>query len=155
MEKYINEKLYTDVRSYRVFDLDEKAGTAMAIEVERDFKAEFIPGGFSAICTNQMEQYRAPIKDKKGRTPFAITRRKDGIWGIKQKDMIFCWSKDSLTEEGLKKQMELGNTFIEKDSKGREFICVYRMTKSGKIGNTFRKLGRLEDDCKCFYDYNF
>lgn len=153
--KFINEKFYSDVNSYRVFDIDEKAGTAMAIEVKRDFKPEFVAGGFCAICTNIIEQHHAPIKDVDGAKAFAITRNKDGVWGIKHKDLLYCWSKDSITEDGLKKQMALGNTFIEKDSDGREWICVYRMTKSGKIGQTFRKLGKLEDDCKAYYDYNF
>lgn len=155
MEKYINEVIYTDVNSYRVFDIDEKAGTAMAIQVERDFKPEWIPGGFSAICTNIEDQEYAPVKDKEGAEPFAITRNKDGVWGIKCKDLLYCFDKNAITEEGLKKQMELGNTFIEKDKHGNELVCVYRMTKGGKIGTTFRKLGKLSDHCGAYYDYNF
>ena len=153
--KFINEKLYSDVNSYRVFDIDEKAGTAMAIEVERDFKPEWIPGGFSAYCKNIDEQRFAPIKDKKGAKPFAITRNKNGVWGIKQKDLQLCWFKKAFTEEGLQKQLALGNTVIEKDENGEELVCIYRMTKSGKIGTSFRKLGKLEDTCKAYYDYNF
>lgn len=155
MEKYINKKLYSDVISYRVFDINEKAGTAMAIEVERDFTPEWVPGGFSAICTNIKNQDNAPVKDKDGAEPFAITRNKDGVWGIKCKDLLFCWQRKAIGEENVQRQLALGNSFIEKDKNGNEMVCVYRMTKGGKIGTTFRKLGKLSNSCGVYYDYNF
>lgn len=99
MEKYINKKLYSDVISYRVFDINEKAGTAMAIEVERDFTPEWVPGGFSAICTNITDQDNAPVKDKDGAKPFAITRNKDGVWGIKCR---ICFSAGSAKQSEKK-----------------------------------------------------
>lgn len=87
-EKFLNVRSYSDVTSYRVFDIDEAKGTAMAVEVKREFKPEFVPGGFSAVCINQEDQNQAPWTDKEGAKPFAITRNNKGIWGIKHDDVI-------------------------------------------------------------------
>lgn len=156
MEKFINEKSYTDVTSYRVFDINEKKGTAMAIEVERVFKPKFVEGGFSAICINQDEQHNAPIRDKKGAIAFAITRNSKGILGVKHDDVIYCLLCNTFKPEGIKELMDRGNARIVKNvSDGRDMIEVFRKTKSGKVGKTFTKLGKLENSCKAFYDYNF
>ena len=44
MKKYINKRIYTDVESYLVTEIDEVNGTAMAVEVEKRIKPKMIPG---------------------------------------------------------------------------------------------------------------
>ena len=38
MEKYFNKKLYTDVQSWKVIELDEVKGEATVIAVEKNLK---------------------------------------------------------------------------------------------------------------------
>lgn len=154
--KFLNVKGYTDVTCYRVFNIDERKGTAMAIEVERVFKPQFIPGGFAAVCINQEDQNTAPWADKRNATPFAITRNSKDIWGVKHDDVIYSWFCDAFKPEGIAAMMAKGNARIVKNAAdGRDLIQICRLTKSGKIGQTFTQYGKLEDTCGAFYDYNF
>ena len=57
---FINRRIYTDIESWEVLELDEGKGTATVVEVARDFKPQWVPGGFSAICVNIAEQRNAP-----------------------------------------------------------------------------------------------
>ena len=84
MSKYINKRIYTDVESYLVTEINEAKGTAMAIEVEKRIKPKMIPGGFVGHCPNLDQEFDAAqpvVKD--GATAFPITRNKDGIWGFR------------------------------------------------------------------------
>ena len=80
MSKYINKRIYTDVESYLVTEINEAKGTAMAIEVEKRIKPKMIPCGFAAHCPNLDQEFDAAqpvVKD--GATAFPITRNKVGI----------------------------------------------------------------------------
>ena len=57
MKKYINKRIYTDVESYLVTEIDEVKGTAMAIEVEKRIKPKMIPGGFAAHCPDLHREF--------------------------------------------------------------------------------------------------
>ena len=84
MSKYINKRIYTDVESYLVTEIDEVKGTAMAIEVEKRIKPKMIPGGFAAHCPDLHREFaEAEPVICKGAKPFQIKRNKDGIWGFK------------------------------------------------------------------------
>ena len=84
MKKYINKRIYTDVESYLVTEIDEVKGTAMAVAVEKRIKPKMIPGGFAAHCPDLNREFaEAEPVIRKGAKPFQIKRNKDGIWGFK------------------------------------------------------------------------
>ena len=80
MKKYINKRIYTDVESYLVTEIDEVKGTAMAVAVEKRIKPKMIPGGFAAHCPDLNREFaEAEPVIRKGAKPFQIKRNKDGI----------------------------------------------------------------------------
>ena len=155
MTKYINMKLFTDIKSWMVYDIDEEKGTAMAIEVEKRIEPCWIYGGpengYRPIrCTNTYEFNRitegTPMK---GAEPFAIIRNKQGIWGYKRVKTLCCVDVRSVNapQEILAK-----NPDAELDGNR---ICWFDRTPKGAKKVTFEKLGRLDDVCRYYYDYNF
>lgn len=59
MKKYINHRIYTDVKSYLVTEIDEVKGTAIAIEVEKRITLKMIPGGFAGHCPDLQSEFDA------------------------------------------------------------------------------------------------
>ena len=79
MKKYINKRIYTDVESYLVTEIDEVKGTAMAVAVEKQIKPKMIPGGFAAHCPDLNREFaEAEPVIRKGAKAFPIKRNKDG-----------------------------------------------------------------------------
>ena len=151
MSKYINKRIYTDVESYLVTEINEAKGTAMAIEVEKRIKPKMIPGGFVGHCPNLDQEFDAAqpvVKD--GATVFPITRNKDGIWGFRAEVIALALPVKGMKEEWLESKKDDPNAEIKGD-----YIFLYETTKTGKRKTTFEKLGTLSDTCGYFYDYNF
>lgn len=152
MEKYFNKKLYTDVQSWKVIELDEVKGEATVIAVEKEPQnLEFIKGGFAAHCVNNYEAFQnAPVVEMKGAKPFKVYRKKDGAWYKKNK-VGYSLDKRFVDLEDLKSKIE-DNEVIEVD----EFsVNVLKVKKNGQLRTTFTKFGEMEDVCRYFYDYNF
>lgn len=150
-KKYINKKIHTDVESYEVYHIDYVNDTATARRVKREFTPQFV----GMRCVNQLDQYASPVIPDPAYQPFTIQRKPNGVWGYWVKDQIYCWDANCITQEGIDNQLKVPGSFLEEGTDGKKFLCVYRMTKGGKIGRKFVKLGELEDECKYFYDYNF
>lgn len=151
MIKYINKRIYTDIESYLVTEINEAKGTAMAIEVEKRIKPKMIPGGFVSHCPNLDQEFDAAqpvVKD--GATAFPITRNKDGIWGFRTEVIALALPVKGMKEEWLESKKDDPNAEIKGD-----YIFLYETTKTGKRKTTFEKLGTLSDTCGYFYDYNF
>ncbi len=151
MIKYINKRIYTDIESYLVTEINEAKGTAMAIEVEKRIKPKMIPGGFVGHCPNLDQEFDAAqpvVKD--GATAFPITRNKDGIWGFRTEVIALALPVKGMKEEWLESKKDDPNAEIKGD-----YIFLYETTKTGKRKTTFEKLGTLSDTCGYFYDYNF
>ncbi len=151
MSKYINKRIYTDIESYLVTEINEAKGTAMAIEVEKRIKPKMIPGGFVGHCPNLDQEFDAAqpvVKD--GATAFPITRNKDGIWGFRTEVIALALPVKGMKEEWLESKKDDPNAEIKGD-----YIFLYETTKTGKRKTTFEKLGTLSDTCGYFYDYNF
>ena len=149
--KFINQMIYTDVRSYMVYDIDETAGTAMAVEVEKKIKPRIIPGGFFGHCPDLDEEFRkAKVTVKDGATPFKITRAKNGIWGFTHLKTVGTLPKNAIAEDWLEAHKNAPNVDMEDG-----WVTIYEMTATGKRKKTFEKLGKLTDTCGYFYDYNF
>ena len=151
MKKYINKRIYTDVESYLVTEIDEVKGTAMAIEVEKRIKPKMIPGGFAARCPDLNREFaEADPVIRKGAKPFQIKRNKDGIWGFRTEVIALALPVAGCKAEWIKSKRNAPDALIEGD-----YIYLFEMTKGGKRKTTFKKLGTLSDTCGYFYDYNF
>ena len=151
MKKYINKRIYTDVESYLVTEIDEVNGTAMVVEVEKRIKPKMIPGGFAAHCPDLNREFaEAEPVIRKGAKPFQIKRNKDGIWGFKHEVVALALPVKGMKEEWLGSKKNDPNAEIKGD-----YIFLYETTKTGKRKTTFEKLGPLSDTCGYFYDYNF
>lgn len=129
--KFINQKIYTDVRSWMVYEINEKAGTATAIEVEKK--------------QNQGE----PVP-KYGAEPFEITRNKNGIWGVQIFKVAFSAHVNALDPNYVAAYMSKPGVEVIGD-----WFTIYELTPTGKKKQTFEKLGKLSDVCAYFYDYSF
>ena len=143
MSKYINKRIYTDVESYLVTDIDEIKGTAMAIEVEKRITPKMIPGSFAANCPDLEQEFDAAqpvVKD--GAKAFQIKRNKDGIWGFKHEVVALALPVKGMKEEWLESKKDDPNAEIKGD-----YIFLYETTKTGKRKTTFEKLGTLSDTC--------
>ena len=155
---YINHRIYTDIESYRVFDIN--GNTAKAVRVKKIPNPEymdFIPGGFVGHYPNQHDAYRYSDNIVDDGVPFEIVRHKNGMWGY--------WSLDSITfyginEEGVERQKTFAkerghklDTKLEED--GTYTMRLVLLTKTGKPKRVFVKLGYLEENCYYFYDHNF
>ena len=82
MRKHINKRIYTDVESYLVTEIDEVKGTAMAVAVEKRIKPKMIPAGFAAHCPDLNREFaEAESVIRKGATPSKsnATRMASGV----------------------------------------------------------------------------
>ena len=151
MSKYINKRIYTDVESYLITEINEAKGTAVAVEVEKRITPKMIPGSFAANCPNLEQEFdAAPPVVKHGAKPFQIKRNKDGIWGFKHEVVALALPVAGCKAEWIESKRHAPDALIEGD-----YIYLFEMTKTGKRKTTFEKLGTLSDTCGYFYDYNF
>jgi hypothetical protein len=148
---YINKRIYTDIDSYLVTEIDEVKGTAMAIEVEKRITPKMIPGGFAAHCPDLDREFAAaePVV-RAGAKAFQIVRNKDGVWGYKHEVVSLALPVKAMTDEWLESQKNNPAAEIKGD-----YIYLYELTKTGKRKVKFEKLGTLSEYCAYFYDYNF
>ena len=131
MSKYINKRIYTDVESYLITEIDEVNGTAMAIEVEKHIRPKMIPGGFAAHCPDlQREFAEAEPVIRKGANPFQIKRNKDGIWGFKHEVVALTLPVKGMKEEWLESKKDDPNAEIKGD-----YIFLYETTKNRQAQN--------------------
>lgn len=155
MAHYINRRIHTDIKSWMVYDLDEAKGTAMALEVEKRIEPRMVPGGFSAVCVNNADFHQTDeATPMDGAEPFAITRNKNGVWGFWHDRQLTSIPADSVTD--INAMLAANPKAILEDcgASGR-WITWYELTPKGKRKGTFEKLGKLENTCRYFYDYNF
>lgn len=140
---FLNEYCYTDCNSWLLYNVS--GDKAMAVSVERDFKPEFVPGGFSAICVNNEKQHLAPIKITG--TPVELIKRKGewGRWVVKNMGGLY-------PPESYEKLVALGHT-LHRCEDGWSYPI--ELTKTGKPRMTFAKYGKSEKHCAAFHDYNF
>jgi len=154
MSEYINRRIYTDVKSWMVYDINEAEGTAMAVEVVKRIQPKMVPGGFSAICTNNGDFDKMEPQVKEGAQPFAIERNKNGVWGFKHEKKLASIPAEGVTDiEAILAANP--QAVLEEDGRNGRWITWYEFTKTGKRKTTFEKLGKLESLCHYFYDYNF
>ena len=155
MTTYINKRIYTDIESWMVTEIDEARGTAMATPVKKNIRPKMIPGGFAGHCPDLDREFDAAEPVIAGK-PFPIRRNKAGIWGYMRPRWSFAINEDMLAmpfDRYLADNPQA--TEVEKDNYGRRQAVTYLRTKTGKIQMTFEKLGKICDHCDYFYDYNF
>ena len=155
---FINHRIYTDIESYRVFDINGK--TAKAVRVKKNPNPEymdFIPGGFVGHYPNQHDAYRYSNDIVDDGVPFDIIQRKDGVWGRWVIDHLTFYG---LNEEGVERQKAHSESRgdrvdVRLEDDGTYTVHIIFLTKSGKPKRYFDKLGYLEEHSKYFYDHNF
>lgn len=150
--RYINRRIYTDVKSWLITDIDEVKGTATATPVKKEIRPTLIPGGFFGHCPNLSEEFAAaePVLDGES---FPIIRNKRGDWGYWRDNVIAYGSVKSFVPEWVE-EMKKTPEKVEIDQYGNLF--VYELTKTGKRKHKFEILGNtISDTCAYFYDYNF
>lgn len=149
---YINRRIYTDVESWLITDIDEKKGTATATPVEKNIRPKLIPGGFFGHCPNLHEEFRNAEPVIAGQS-FPIIRNKRGDWGFWRDNVIAYGSVKSFVPEWVE-EMKKTPEKVEITADGNLF--VYELTKTGKRRRKFEVLGNtLSNSCGYFYDYNF
>ena len=139
---FINDFGYTDCESYVVYKDGEKM---FAAAVKREgFKPEF--DGY--FCTNNVEQYKCPVKVVG--EAFEIVKCRDS-WGY--------WDYDFLA--GIipaNEEMKVGTIYdgaLVVDW-GKPYVRFARLTKTGKPARKFYKLAqKIESHSAAFHDYNF
>ena len=150
--KYLNKKLYTDVTSFGIFDIDEEKGTAKAIIAEKHPKFtedDYEVGGFCAHFHNLNEKFRDAPVEYVGEA-FDIQLR-NGYWG-RWENQGYWLDKRFIEPEYLFKLRRDG----AEEKNGNIFVAEKTIT--GKQKKVFVKLGKNEDlcdECRYFYDYNF
>lgn len=150
MPKYINKRIGTDVQSWLVMDIDEDIGSAVAIEVEKKIKPVMIPGGFAGHCPNLQEEFRnAEPVIKEGAHPICIYRKKNGTWYFRCPNVICAIKSSSVKNVDEVLQDNPSARLVGDD------IVWFDFTKTGKLSHKIVTLGKLEDECRYFYDYNF
>ena len=80
--KYANQLGYSDINPYEVVRVvSDKCLEVRAMAAERnpEWKPEFVPGGFSAVCLNQNSQEWDINSDPNARA-IRIRLRKNGQW---------------------------------------------------------------------------
>lgn len=139
---FLNDRMYSDCHSFMIYNVNGKK--AMAVSVEREFKPEWA-GAYH--CTNNIEQYRAPIK-LVGK-PFVVELNR-GNWGKWCYDFIGGFF--AATNEC--KPGNIVNDMLVVDW-GHPYIRFARLLPSGKPARKFRKYSQIEEHCGQFHDYNF
>ena len=149
MAKFINKRIYTDIESWLVTEIDEARGTAMATPVEKIIRPKMVPGGFAGHCPDLDREFDAAEPVIAGK-PFPIRRNKDGIWGFRHEVISLALPVEGCKAEWIESKRNAPDAEIADG-----YIWLYEMTKGGKRKTTFEKLGVLSDTCAYFYDHNF
>ena len=146
---FINDFGYTDCDSYVVFRDDDNNGRLFAAAVEREgFKPEF--DGY--FCTNNVEQYKCPVKVV-GK-PFEIIKYRNN-WGYWDYDFMSGMTPTKwINEEGYKVgDIYDGGLVVDW---GGDYVRFARLTKTGKPARRFYKLAaKIDGHSAAFHDYNF
>ena len=161
---YINNRLYTDIKSYEVFKEGDKL-FAVQIEKIQACKPEYVPGGFACHCTNQDEVWSGGETKEVGE-PFAL-EKKHGVYGrtVDNANIPQIFRTEAEAEEAKRRadasakdrEFEIHPIYSEDGHDVRWFSLVgYPLTKTGRRQRRFIRLGeKIEKECKYFYDYNF
>lgn len=151
---YINVKEYTDMKSYRVFTTGDGKFYACQVVKKRACNPKFKLGGFAGRCTNQDEVWSGnDVIDID--EPFEIVN-KNGVWGYYSESLIVYMSFGTRfeAEEFFNRRIEGNEEKFRWVLNGNDVLC-YAITPKGKIRKKFNKLGKFEDTCRYFFDYNF
>lgn len=83
--KYLNRRLYTDIKPFEV--LSQISATKLLIrdmkyemeaEAEKKLRDSFIPGGFTGHFDNSLQKWN--ITPDEDATPFVVRKRRDGLY---------------------------------------------------------------------------
>lgn len=156
---YINTQLYTDIKSVEVF---EENGKFYAVDVEKrigDVKPEFHVGGFCHHVSNPYAVWGAG-KIVRVSDPFEVEER-NGVWGfVKDSVKVIEFGKGhpiyEKDEKAWLEEMAEKGYFAELiEDDWRKVYRYFKPTKAGTPRKKFVKIGKLEKECRYFYDFNF
>jgi hypothetical protein len=78
--KYANLIRWSDVEPFEVIKETAKTITIRKMECEKNFKPEYVAGGFSAICINQNEQNWNITSNETNQLVKAYLRKDGNYW---------------------------------------------------------------------------
>lgn len=77
-QKYANFHMFSDVEPYEIVKvISDKTIEVRGMTCTRNFKPEWIPGGFAGVCTNQQDQEWL-IESNPTNNTLRLRKRKDG-----------------------------------------------------------------------------
>lgn len=142
---YLNERSYTDVKSYKVMTDGKKYYAVNVKKVVGETKPQMHVCGFIAHCSNVSDVWNDPsceiVEDGE---IFEIELKRD-YWGYKDFDAR-SYPHGMVLSVGEDQEIE----------HGEEFDIVYQLTPSGRRKTMFIKIApNIENECKYYFDYNF
>lgn len=142
---YLNERSYTDVKSYKVMT-DGKKYYAVNVKKEvGDTKPEMHVGGYIARCNNSHEVWNDPSCEIVEEGELFEIELKRGYWGYKEFDAR-SYPHGMILSVGENQEIEYGE----------EYDIVYQLTPTKKKKKLFIKIApHIENVCRYFHDYNF
>lgn len=153
---YINERLYTDVNSFHIYE-DEETGKFYAVKAEKKIdleKCHFEPGGFCGHFFGTEKAFREARPYDVGE-PFEIKKRGDFFYHSAPKCLsaIKCNTADV---PEFTKGLEEGFFEVSKSTNGETVIIrKFGKTPTGRVMMSRKRMPKLEKECRYFYDFNF
>lgn len=151
---YINERLYTDVKSYHVFQ-DEETGKFYAFHTEKKIDLKNCPferGGFCGHFYGTHEAFQDAKPFDVGEM-FEITKRGENFYTTSPKVSGYARiDVDDVAE--YTKDFEEGFYSVNIDGPWA-YVRTFEKTPTGRVKKVSHKLGALEKTCRYYFDFNF
>lgn len=142
---FLNEYLFTDIKSYKVLTDGKKYYAVNVKKVVGETKPQMHVCGFVAHCSNVSDVWSDPsceIVEDGEIFEIQFTR---GHWGYKDFDCR-SYPHGMVLSVGEDQEIEYG----------KEYDIVYQLTPTRKRKTVFNKIApKIEEECRYYYDYNF
>lgn len=140
--EYINENLYSDIKSYRLERTGDNKGIATPVKKTLSYKVD-------NFCKDWYSEFNKSNTIVECGNPFDVVCR-NGIWGYWGYDVL-CGISGNVKDKDLSEFENDTQSVIKYES----CAVIVRKTKTGKIARKWYKLGKADTECRYVYDYSF